>query len=190
MPMQRVAIGEPHSDTGTNSHVTPDLAAMDTSEAYYGDDALHVGNGKGLHILHIGSSKVYSPQKTSCARRFKKTICLKIVEMRVPKPLKHIEKIELNSNIPGGSVINNMEELLYQRCMGDVRDDIEAYNSRFHERAMLCHGISVPTETKEIEGIFVGFLKESKKISLLQSLATCLMKINMARETGRSKQSG
>nr|GEX63017.1 nucleotide-binding, alpha-beta plait [Tanacetum cinerariifolium] len=31
-------------DTGTNSHVTPDLAAMDTSEAYYGDDALHVGN--------------------------------------------------------------------------------------------------------------------------------------------------
>ncbi|GJV05450.1 putative RNA-directed DNA polymerase [Tanacetum coccineum] len=52
-----------HSDTGTNSHVTPDLAAMDTSEAYYGDDALHVGNGKGLPILHIGSSKVYSPQK-------------------------------------------------------------------------------------------------------------------------------
>ncbi|GJT60027.1 hypothetical protein Tco_1003560 [Tanacetum coccineum] len=27
-----------------NSHVTPDLEAMDNSEAYYGDDALHVGN--------------------------------------------------------------------------------------------------------------------------------------------------
>ncbi|GJU95226.1 integrase [Tanacetum coccineum] len=53
-----------HSDTGANSHVTPDLEAMDNSEAYYGDDALHVGNGKGLPILHIGSSKVYSPQKT------------------------------------------------------------------------------------------------------------------------------
>ncbi|GJV09216.1 putative RNA-directed DNA polymerase [Tanacetum coccineum] len=52
------------SDTGANSHVTPDLEAMDNSEAYYGDDALHVGNGKGLPILHIGSSKVYSPQKT------------------------------------------------------------------------------------------------------------------------------
>ncbi|GKA83614.1 putative RNA-directed DNA polymerase [Tanacetum coccineum] len=50
-------------DTGTNIHVTPDLAVMDTSEAYYGDDALHVGNGKGLPFLHIGSSKVYSPQK-------------------------------------------------------------------------------------------------------------------------------
>nr|GEV92062.1 WAS/WASL-interacting protein family member 1-like [Tanacetum cinerariifolium] len=46
--------------TGENSHVTPNLEAMDNSEAYYGDDALHVGNGKGLSILHIGSSKVYS----------------------------------------------------------------------------------------------------------------------------------
>ncbi|GJV90481.1 putative RNA-directed DNA polymerase [Tanacetum coccineum] len=44
-------------DTGANSHVTPDLEAMENSEAYYGDDALHVGNGKGLPILHIGSSK-------------------------------------------------------------------------------------------------------------------------------------
>ncbi|GJV98675.1 nucleotide-binding alpha-beta plait domain-containing protein [Tanacetum coccineum] len=47
-------------DTGANSHMTLDLEAMDNSEAYYGDDALHVGNGKGLPILHIGSSKVYS----------------------------------------------------------------------------------------------------------------------------------
>ncbi|GKE58375.1 hypothetical protein Tco_1497560, partial [Tanacetum coccineum] len=46
-----------HSDTGANSHMTPDLEAMDTSKAYYGDDGLHVGNDKGLFILHIGSSK-------------------------------------------------------------------------------------------------------------------------------------
>ncbi|GKB82360.1 putative ribonuclease H-like domain-containing protein [Tanacetum coccineum] len=51
-------------DTRANSHVTPDLEAMENSEAYYGDDTLHAGNGKGLPILHIGSSKVYSPQKT------------------------------------------------------------------------------------------------------------------------------
>nr|GEV52425.1 nucleotide-binding, alpha-beta plait [Tanacetum cinerariifolium] len=31
-------------DTRANSHVTPDLEAIDNSEAYYGDDALHVGN--------------------------------------------------------------------------------------------------------------------------------------------------
>nr|GEV38498.1 hypothetical protein [Tanacetum cinerariifolium] len=46
-----------------NSHVTPDLEAMENLEAYYGDDALYVGNSKGLPILLIGSSKVYSPQK-------------------------------------------------------------------------------------------------------------------------------
>nr|GEV08289.1 hypothetical protein [Tanacetum cinerariifolium] len=40
-------------DTEANSHVTPDLDAMDNSEAYYGDDALHVSNGKGLPNLHI-----------------------------------------------------------------------------------------------------------------------------------------
>ncbi|GJR70602.1 hypothetical protein Tco_0016667 [Tanacetum coccineum] len=54
-----------HSNTGANSHVTPDLAAMDTSEAYYGDDALHVGNDKGLHILHIGLSKLSPTSQTS-----------------------------------------------------------------------------------------------------------------------------
>nr|GEU34300.1 putative ribonuclease H-like domain-containing protein [Tanacetum cinerariifolium] len=30
-----------HSDTGANSHVKPDLEAMDNSKAYYGDNALH-----------------------------------------------------------------------------------------------------------------------------------------------------
>ncbi|GKE29077.1 putative ribonuclease H-like domain-containing protein [Tanacetum coccineum] len=43
--------------TGANSHVTPDLDVMENLEAYYGDDAPHVVNGKGLPILHIGSSK-------------------------------------------------------------------------------------------------------------------------------------
>ncbi|GJZ48293.1 retrovirus-related pol polyprotein from transposon TNT 1-94 [Tanacetum coccineum] len=61
-PLMLLQIGI--QDTGANSHVTPDLEAMDNSDAYYGDDALLVGNGKGLPILHIGSYKVYSPQKT------------------------------------------------------------------------------------------------------------------------------
>ncbi|GJV37452.1 nucleotide-binding alpha-beta plait domain-containing protein [Tanacetum coccineum] len=37
-------IPEARQDTGANSHVTPDLEAMGNSEAYYGDNALHVGN--------------------------------------------------------------------------------------------------------------------------------------------------
>nr|GEV12361.1 hypothetical protein [Tanacetum cinerariifolium] len=32
-------------NTGANIHVKPDLEVMDNSEAYYGDNALHVGNG-------------------------------------------------------------------------------------------------------------------------------------------------
>nr|GEW37422.1 hypothetical protein [Tanacetum cinerariifolium] len=52
-----------HSDTGENSHVTHDLEAMDNSEAYYGDDTLHVRNGKDLPILYIGSSKVTHHKK-------------------------------------------------------------------------------------------------------------------------------
>ncbi|GJS58017.1 hypothetical protein Tco_0652801 [Tanacetum coccineum] len=48
----------PQAHTCANSPVTPDLEAMDNSEAYYGDDVLYVGNGKGLPVLHIGLSKV------------------------------------------------------------------------------------------------------------------------------------
>ncbi|GKB80411.1 hypothetical protein Tco_0947306 [Tanacetum coccineum] len=46
------AFSELHAllNTGTNNHVTPDLAAMDTSEAYYSDDAHHVGNGSDIII--------------------------------------------------------------------------------------------------------------------------------------------
>nr|GEW05262.1 retrotransposon protein, putative, Ty1-copia subclass [Tanacetum cinerariifolium] len=58
------SLREEYNDAGANNHVTPDLEVMDNSEAHYGDDALHVGNDKGLPILHIGSSKVYSLQKT------------------------------------------------------------------------------------------------------------------------------
>jgi hypothetical protein len=51
-------------ETGSSLHVAPDLSSFDHSEAYYGADNLHVGNGKGLPILHIGSSRFYSPTKT------------------------------------------------------------------------------------------------------------------------------
>nr|GEW04260.1 nucleotide-binding, alpha-beta plait [Tanacetum cinerariifolium] len=40
-------------DVRANSHVTPDLEAMDNSEAYYGDDALHVGNGKITVVILV-----------------------------------------------------------------------------------------------------------------------------------------
>nr|GEY63844.1 retrovirus-related Pol polyprotein from transposon TNT 1-94 [Tanacetum cinerariifolium] len=45
-------------DTRANSHVTPDLKAMDNSKAYYGEDTLHVGSDESTHTtLLTGPSK-------------------------------------------------------------------------------------------------------------------------------------
>jgi hypothetical protein len=51
-------------DTGSSHHVAPDLSSFAASEAYHGGDNLHVGNGKGLPILHIGSTYLSSPTRT------------------------------------------------------------------------------------------------------------------------------
>ncbi|KAD4178088.1 hypothetical protein E3N88_26679 [Mikania micrantha] len=51
-------------DTGSSHHSGPDLSSLDYSEPYHGGDNLHVGNGKGLPILHIGSSTFTSPNRT------------------------------------------------------------------------------------------------------------------------------
>ena len=40
------------------------MMGFESAESYYGDDNLHVSNGKALPILHIGSSHLYSPNKT------------------------------------------------------------------------------------------------------------------------------
>ncbi|KAK1412849.1 hypothetical protein QVD17_34395 [Tagetes erecta] len=51
-------------DTGSNNHVAPDLSSFEYSEPYLGEDNLHVGNGKALPILHVGSTRFHSPSKT------------------------------------------------------------------------------------------------------------------------------
>ena len=51
-------------DTDANQHVTPDLATLTTSEPYNGNDNLHVGDGKGLSITHIGHTKIYNPHRS------------------------------------------------------------------------------------------------------------------------------
>ena len=37
-------------DTGANQHVTPDIAGMTHAEPYFGNDKLHVSDGKG-HVI-------------------------------------------------------------------------------------------------------------------------------------------
>ncbi|GJX64326.1 hypothetical protein Tco_0298669, partial [Tanacetum coccineum] len=51
-------------DTGANSHVTPNLEAMDNSEAYYGDAALHVGNESPYVIPTTDHRSPSSPRST------------------------------------------------------------------------------------------------------------------------------
>jgi histone deacetylase 1/2 len=51
-------------DTGAKQHVTLDLATLTASEPYLGNDNLHVGDGKGLSISHIGHTKLYTPHRS------------------------------------------------------------------------------------------------------------------------------
>ncbi|KAL4561491.1 hypothetical protein LXL04_033657 [Taraxacum kok-saghyz] len=51
-------------DTGSNNHVSQDFSSLDSYTPYFGEDALHVDNGTGLPILHIGSTHFHSPSKS------------------------------------------------------------------------------------------------------------------------------
>ncbi|RVW21134.1 Retrovirus-related Pol polyprotein from transposon RE1 [Vitis vinifera] len=49
-----------YPDTATNYHITPDLANLSIAHDYNGHDQLHVGNGQGLQITHIGITSLPS----------------------------------------------------------------------------------------------------------------------------------
>ncbi|GJR30755.1 putative reverse transcriptase domain-containing protein [Tanacetum coccineum] len=60
-------------------------------------------------------------------------------------------------------------------------DDIEAYNNRFHELALMCHEL-VPTEKKKIKRYVRGFPERIKGNITSSKPATLHEAINMARE--------
>ena len=49
-----------YPDTATNYHITPDLANLNIAHDYNEHDQLHVGNGQGLQITHIGITSLPS----------------------------------------------------------------------------------------------------------------------------------
>jgi hypothetical protein len=49
-------------DTDTNQHVTPNLATLIDFAPYLGNDHLHVDDGKGFDISHIGHTTLHSPK--------------------------------------------------------------------------------------------------------------------------------
>ncbi|GJR50789.1 putative reverse transcriptase domain-containing protein [Tanacetum coccineum] len=75
--------------------------------------------------------------------------------------------------------IQRMEQELWTLTLKG--DDIEAYNNRFHELALMCHEL-VPTEKKKIERYIHGFPERIKGNITSSKPATLHEAINMARE--------
>ncbi|GKA99117.1 putative reverse transcriptase domain-containing protein [Tanacetum coccineum] len=67
--------------------------------------------------------------------------------------------------------IQRMEQELWTLTLKG--DDIEAYNNRFHELALMCHEL-VPTEKKKIERYIRGFPERIKGQHNFQSLRPCM----------------
>ena len=60
-----------YPDIGANNHLTSDLSNLNlNAENYTSQDQLHIGNGQGLHIHHIGSSILCSSSQTSFSKTF------------------------------------------------------------------------------------------------------------------------
>jgi hypothetical protein len=79
-------------NTGANQHVTPDLATLTASEPYNGNDNLHVGDGKGLFISHIGHTKLYNPHRSF-------TLSNVLHVPAITKPLLSVQKFCLDNNV-------------------------------------------------------------------------------------------
>jgi hypothetical protein len=47
-----------HMDTGATDHITNDLDRLHIRERYNSNEQVHVGNGEGLHISHVGHSTI------------------------------------------------------------------------------------------------------------------------------------
>jgi hypothetical protein len=79
-------------DTDANQHVTPDLATLTTSEPYNGNDNLHVSDGKGLSITHIGHTKIYNPHRSF-------TLSNVLHVLAITKPMLSVQKFYLYNNV-------------------------------------------------------------------------------------------
>jgi histone deacetylase 1/2 len=79
-------------DTGANQHVTPDLATLTASEPYLGNDNLHVGDGEGLPISHLGHTKIYTPHRSF-------TLSNVFHVPAITKPLLSVQKFYLDNNV-------------------------------------------------------------------------------------------
>ncbi|GJY37462.1 putative reverse transcriptase domain-containing protein [Tanacetum coccineum] len=73
------------------------------------------------------------------------------------------------------------DKVMFVASTFEGRDDIEAYNNRFHELALMCPEL-VPTEKKKIEKYVRGFPERIKGNITSSKPATLHDAVNMARE--------
>jgi hypothetical protein len=50
-----------YTDTGATDHITGELEKLDVRNKYNGTDQVHIANGSGMNISHIGHSIIPTP---------------------------------------------------------------------------------------------------------------------------------
>lgn len=79
-------------DTGATDHITSDLDCLAIRERYNGGEQVHVGNGAGLRILHIGHSSITTSMRPLALRNI----------LHVPQIAKHllsVHKFSLDNDV-------------------------------------------------------------------------------------------
>nr|GEZ05717.1 hypothetical protein [Tanacetum cinerariifolium] len=120
-------------------------------------------------------------------RRLRKKSVKKLVERRVAKAIEEYEKTRADSINAGGSGSTSTRGTTSLTPSTGLRtltlkgDDIEAYNNRFHELALMCPKL-VPTERKKIEKYVRGYPERINGNITSSKPETLHDAINMARE--------
>lgn len=57
-----------YMDFGATDHITNELEKLSIREMYNGQDQIHVANGNGMSICHIGNSILHTPTRDLSSR--------------------------------------------------------------------------------------------------------------------------
>jgi histone deacetylase 1/2 len=108
-------------DTGATDHITNDLDRLQIRERYNGHEQVHVGNGAGLHISHVGSSSINTNANPLQLRNV-------LHVPRITKNLLSAHKLALDNEVfieihPYHFIVKDQlsrERLLQGRCEGGL----------------------------------------------------------------------
>ncbi|KAJ4807334.1 Gag/pol [Rhynchospora pubera] len=134
-------------DSGATHHVTSDINNLSSFESYEGTDQLHIGDGKGLLITHVGSAIVYLGTKS---------IVLSNV-LLVPGFTKNL--ISLSTILS-----DNQLTIAFHSCFCIIKDSL---TSKILLQTRACNGLYLMTTTAH--GLPQAFLGEKVAADLWHS---------------------